>query len=223
MKLYVVGVGPGDPELITLKGRKALEEAPVVFCPSTKGHSRALEIIRGFLKGQKVVLLEFPMKAQNPKVHLTKASEVILKELERFKTGTYVTLGDPSLYCTFFWIYDHLREKVSVEIIPGVSSFTAAACAIPLPLVLGEEKLALIPVLYCENLSTYINDFDTLVFLKVKGKIKDLKEFIDVDRYRVFYIKRATLPEQKIWEGLEALEDNDEDYLSLVVVKKCRS
>lgn len=222
MKLYVVGVGPGDPELITLKGKKAIEQVHVVFCPSTKGRSTALEIVRGFLKDQKVVLLDFPMKTEDPKGYLMKLSEIILEELKHFGIGAYVTLGDPSLYSTFFGLYEYLKGKVSVEVIPGVSSFTAAACTIPLPLVQGKEKLALIPVLYCENLTDYINNFDTLVFFKVKGKTKTLKNLIDNGHYMVFYVKRATLPEQKIYEGLESIENDDEDYFSLVVVKKCR-
>lgn len=223
MKLYVVGVGPGDPELMTLKGKKALEEVPVVFCPSTKGGSMALKIVKQFLKDQKVVLLDFPMKAENQKEHLKRLSEVILEELKRFRIGAYVTLGDPSLYSTFFLLYKYLEGKISVEVIPGVSSFTAAACAIPFPLVQGSENLALIPILYCENISNYLSNFDTLVLFKVKDKLKDFRNFLDTDHHLVFYVKKATLPEQRIYKGLEVTEIDDTDYFSLLIVKKCRS
>ncbi len=229
MKLFVLGVGPGDPELLTLKSKKILEEVSLIFSPTGGKDNIALSIVEKVinLKNKKVVSIYFPMKKtrkESLEAHWISIAEKIIKELKIFKKGAYITLGDPSFYSTFFYIYPYLRLEVEVELVPGVSSVSAVACAIPLSLSIADEKIAILPANYLteKDYQKYLFNFDTLVFMKPYKNLPEITKFISnfFSDLKVYYVKRASLPEEEIYENLSQVPENSLDYFSVVIVKK---
>ena len=147
--LYGIGVGPGDPELITLKALKTLGRVAVVFAAASSGnkYSLAVEIASPHLKeGVPVVHLGFPMTRD--KMRLAEAwaenGEKVAETLKNGKDAAFITLGDPLTYSTFGYILETIRETypdIPIKIIPGITSYQAGAAAAGHILVEGDESL----------------------------------------------------------------------------------
>jgi precorrin-2/cobalt-factor-2 C20-methyltransferase len=191
-KLYVIGVGPGDPELLTLKSVRILKETQCIFVPKGReeGSSLALSIMRGAvsLDGKKIVELHFPMMKTAPHpaplprgereelpareldTKWNEAVHAIVPVLEQGKDAAFITIGDPGIYSTFFYLYDKLLERIPalvIEIVPGISSINAAAAQAGLYLGLGNERIAILPANYLDSLEETLEKFDTVVLMKV--------------------------------------------------------
>ncbi|WP_252901483.1 cobalt-factor II C(20)-methyltransferase [Vulcanisaeta sp. JCM 14467] len=146
MRLYVVGLGPGDEELVTVRAVKVLGRSRVIFIPYSTGTNRSLAegIVRRYAPGDaRLVLLGFPMSRDVPDSELRRLGETICREANG-EDSAFVTLGDPTLYSTFFRVRDWIPCEVEVEVIPGVSSITACASRIGAPLAVGDDSIAII-------------------------------------------------------------------------------
>lgn len=227
MKLYVVGVGPGDPELLTLKAKKIIEASDTLFCPKGGKESLALSIVEKIvdIKDKKLVYLDFPMVKTKEKGEREKLEEIWKNLAKRVLSNlgsmsTFITLGDPSLYSTFFYLYKHLKDKVVIEFIPGVSSITASACRIQVCLGIADERIAIIPSNYGMELKEITDKFDTIVLLKPNKVFKKIQQAFATKDYETYYIKRATTEEELIVVGLDRVSDEDLDYFSTVIVKR---
>ena len=148
---YGVGVGPGDPELLTVKALRTLERCPVIAAPQTKsGEMLALDIVRraAALEGKTILPLFFTMardKSQQRAAHEA-AADAIAAHLTAGRDVAMLNLGDVSIYATFGYIMDILRERgYEAVMIPGVPSFCAAAARLGLSLVSGETPLHIVP------------------------------------------------------------------------------
>lgn len=230
--LYGVGVGPGDPELLTLKAVRALKAADVIAVPKSKEESDsiALSIVKRSvdLLNKETVELIFPM---------TKDKEVLIKAREdaaatiadRLKAGKNVvciTLGDPLFYSTFSYLIPLVWEKLpqaEIKIIPGISSVMASAAAAIVPLAEANERLAVIPATYePEKIRDILNDFDTIVLMKVNkvfDKVLGLLSELGLKDKAVF-VERCGGESQRIVKNLDSLKGKRLDYLSMVIVKK---
>jgi precorrin-2/cobalt-factor-2 C20-methyltransferase len=231
-KVYAVGVGPGDPELLTRKAERILRRADVVLAPVSRvGESSvALETVREFLDEgrQEIVIHQFPMTS-DPLVLVPAWQEAAALIAARVAAGqdvAFVTIGDPLLYSTFIYLLRILREgypQTAIEIIPGISSINTAAAAAGIPLVEAEERLAVIPATagmgkVIEALAT----FDTVVLLKVKplyGELLEVLARMGRERSTVF-VERVGSPRQKVLSGLAAMAGHSPDYLSLMIVRR---
>lgn len=231
MKLYVVGIGPGDPELITVKARKILESAHTIFCPKGGKESLALSIVEKIVdtSNKKIIPLHFPMmKTKEKLVQNERKNELkkIWKELsenivkQAGEISVFITIGDPSFYCTFFYLYEYLKERLSIEFIPGVSSINAAACRVPLSLGLADESIAIVPSNYHKNIEFFIDNFDTVVLMKPHKDFDRIKNSVKMKNCKVFYIKRASTSEEAVFSDLDEVKESDLDYFSVVVIKK---
>ena len=228
--LYGVGVGPGDPELITLKARRILSQVSVIFVPQKDtGHkSYAGSIISGLLgnPAQQVVELVFPMQQNALEPYWERAADEIWQRLAQGEDCAFVTEGDPFLYGTFVYILSIFQEhhpEVDIKVIPGISSINAAAASAVLPLSSGRERIAIIPATYQDKaLRETLESFDTVVLLKVNtafDRILDvLEEMKLVDRCT--YIRRCTTKDEKIVKDIRKLKGRDLDYLSLLIVRR---
>ena len=231
-KIYAIGVGPGDPELLTRKAERILRLVPVI-CAPTAGpidSSYALSIIEPLLdrKCQEVIIQVFPMRKDQDGLDEyweTAAAEVA----ERVRGGcdvAFITIGDPFIYSTFLYLYRILREKypdIQVEVVPGVSSINAAAIAAGIPLGLASERIAIIPAAFEEKeLRNILNLFETVVLMKVSrvfdGIYALLKE-LGLEK-KCAFISRVGTPEEEVVFDLERLLGQKLDYLSLLIVKK---
>ena len=148
-KLYGVGVGPGDPELLTLKAVRVLREADVVLVPdSVKADKTALHIASAYLQNKTVETVTTPMVRDKAVVDAayTAAAGRICALLDQGKQVAFLTLGDPTVYSTYMYIHEKvLARGYDVEVVPGVPSFCAAAARLNLSLCQGSEPLLIIP------------------------------------------------------------------------------
>ena len=153
--LYGVGVGPGDPKLITLAAVEAIRACPVIALPqSGDGEAVALQIARGAVPelGEKE-LLELPMPMTRDKALLEQshndAAQRIAQRLREGKSVAFLTLGDPSVYSTYCYVHKRvLAMGLEAQMIPGVPSFCAAAARLGEPLVEGAQALHVLPASY---------------------------------------------------------------------------
>ncbi len=232
--LTAIGLGPGDPELITLKGLRALQAADVLFVPQSRDgdQSLALRIAEPWIDRarQTVVALPLPMTRDAGQLRPAwrAAAETIVAELGADRHGAYVLLGDPLLYGTFVYLWRELtalRAPVTVRIIPGVTSFAAAAAAGGIPLAMSNERLIVVPASYETDTTTLrqlLRDFETVVLMKAGAALPaitaTLEELDLLDH--ALYAERVGMPEELIARDLRSLDPQRRPYLSLVIVRR---
>jgi precorrin-2/cobalt-factor-2 C20-methyltransferase len=228
--LYGIGVGPGDPELITLKAVKVLHQVPHIFAASStkNDYSLALNIVRCHLNGAGIEHLPFPM-SKDPQV-LASAWEGnarrVLEVLDSGSDAAFVTLGDPLTYSTFGYLLKtlkRLRPEVRIVTVPGITSYSAAAALTHIPLTEGEESFYLVSgALGAAKLKEVIDKSDNIVILKTYryfGEIyRTLEEMDLLDRTTV--ISRCGLDGETVVENLRDLKGRELPYLSMVIIKK---
>lgn len=235
---YVVGVGPGDPELLTVKAIRLLEQCPVWLVPKGKkeGESTALAIVEGQVAGRdkEIVSHYFPMQkirmGQEPAPEVRaawlKAARLIVARLEAGYDVAFPTLGDPAIYSTGFYVCETMLEiapDIRVEIVPGVSSMGASAAAAGQPLCLGDDRLVVIPATF-ENgyLKEVLTTFDTVVLMKVHRVMDRLVELLtELDLLeKAVLVERTSQNEQRISRNLAALGGREMHYFSTIIVRK---
>ncbi len=231
-QIYAIGVGPGDPELLTRKAERLLRTVPVI-CAPTAGpgeSSYALSIIEPLIdrENQEVIVQVFPMRKDQDGLdeYWETAAAAVAERVRGGSDVAFITIGDPFIYSTFLYLYRVLREKyadIDVEVVPGISSINAAAIAAGLPLGQASERIAIIPAAFKEReLRSILANFETVVLMKVSrvfdGIYLLLKE-LGLERKAAF-ISRVGTPEQEVVFDLEGLLGRKLDYLSLLIVKK---
>ncbi len=237
-QFYVVGVGPGDPELMTLKAVRVLKNSPVWLAPAAHkdGNSTALTIASGLINGEQkeVVTHHFPMKKvhagqpTDPEVEQAwrEAAAIIANHLENGRDVAFPTLGDPAIYSTGFYIFETLMELVedmSVEIVPGVSAIGATSAAAAVPLCLGNERMVVIPATFeDEKLRDILTSFDCIVLMKVHRvmpRLVNLLEELGLLENSVL-VERTSLKEQRIRKDLQVAATEKIHYFSTMIVRK---
>lgn len=230
-KLYGIGIGPGDPGLLTLKAKEVLNKVETIFVPKSRedGISCARSIIAGVIsREKKFIEITFPMTRDKKKLRVSwrEAAEKIASEFKRSKEAAFVTLGDPFIYSTYIYLFQTLRRdfpRVEIETIPGISSFNAAASRLGLPLVEGDEKLAIVPVTHdLRGLKETLKSFDTVVLMKVAAKLAKVIKLLTKMKLlkNARLISRAGQPGEEIIRDLALIKDEKPGYLSVVIVKK---
>lgn len=230
-RLYGVGVGPGDPELISLKGHRILKSSPVIAYPARSAEEEpfALGIITQYLdqKQQELLRLIFPMKKDPEylKPFWEEAANQVHSRLMNGQNVVFITEGDPFLYSTFIYLYRELKNidpEAAIEIVPGINSFSAASGRALMPLVETDDKLAVIPAGYgTDVIRSALNDFDTVVLMKVKpvsDEVIDLLKELELLDHVVFVSKVGTLEEQIVTNVIN-LKGQKVEYLSLMIIK----
>ena len=229
--LYGLGVGPGDPELLTVKAFRKLKEAPVIAFPKKRKGSKsyAQQIIDVYLTpGEKEMLgLVFPM-TKDPVILEREWSNTVELVWEKLKTGkdvAFVTEGDPLLYSTFIHMMNLFKERypeVKIQIVPGISSINGAASRLGIALAEGDDHLAIIPARDdYETMKKAIVENDCVIFIKV-AKVMDLmlsilRELDLVEKASV--VTKVTSDEEIVWD-IRELDRADLEYLTLMVVRK---
>lgn len=222
-KLYSVGVGAGDGAYITLGAIHALENADIIAAPVKKAgeKSTALEIVRREFDADKMEILEleFPMSGDTETRRAARkaAAEKIIAALADGKTVAMVTLGDVSVYSTCTYVHKAVTDAgYEVEIVPGVTSFCAAADKAGISLCEGNESMAIIPS--AADLDKCLDNFDTVVIMKAG---KDIDVICDIlERRRLAGIAAANIGMEN--EEIAPLKRGREyGYFTTVIVKKC--
>ncbi len=175
LKLFCVGCGPGDPELLTIRALNLIKEADVIFVPTSKLNkpSIALSIVEKHLKKTtEIINLVFPMikDRDSLKEYWKKNAFEIAQKVRSGKKTVYLTVGDPALYSTWIYIHRELKrdyQDIEIEIIPGITSIFAFAAEAKISLVEGDENLSIVPACYDLNkVKNTVKSSDTIVFLK---------------------------------------------------------
>ena len=231
---YGVGVGPGDPELLTLKAINVIRGAGALAVPRSEAGSEsvALAIVRKAvdIDSKELVELPFPM-TKDPSALLAsrrQAATLISKRLERGADVAFITLGDPLLFSTFSYLVPFVKELSpgsQVRSVPGVTSFSAAASRLALPLAETDERVIIIPAAYeLQKVREAIGAAETIVLMKVNRAIDALIELLREAGLleRSTLVSRVGWPEEEVITDLAGLAGKRLDYFSTIIVKKKR-
>lgn len=221
-KLWGVGVGPGDPELMTLKAVRVLREADVIVVPDAGGSGRAaLSIAGDYLTGKEILSVSMPMvrdRAALDAAH-NQAAAQICALLDRGKQVAFLTLGDPTIYSTYMYVHEKvLRQGYAVEVVPGVPSFCAAAAKLNRSLCQGSEPLLVVPASHAAD--ALMDVPANKVFMKAGRSILDLKRSL-ADRGALegaSMVENCGMPNERIYPNFADL-DEPSGYFSLVISK----
>jgi precorrin-2/cobalt-factor-2 C20-methyltransferase len=227
-----VGVGPGDPELLTRKAERIIREVPVICAPTgaADAASYALSIVEQFVdrSRQEVLVQVFPMKKDQAGLDAfwEEAAAQVATRVRGGEDVAFITIGDPFLYSTFLYIYRIFQERypdIPVEIVPGISSINAAAAAAGVPLGMTSDRIAILPATYEDDeLRRTFTDFDTVILMKVHrvfDRVYTLLKELGLEKHAVF-VRRVGGAEEEVVTALETLTGRPLDYLSLLIVTK---
>jgi precorrin-2/cobalt-factor-2 C20-methyltransferase len=237
MKLFCVGCGPGDPELLTVRAVNLIKSAEVIFAPTAREGkpSIALSVVEKYIdRSTKTVSLIFPMvkDRESLKDYWKRNAEEIAGAVRSGKNVVYLTVGDPALYSTWIYIHRELKKShkdVEVEIVPGITSIFAIAAKAKISLAEGEETVAVVPACYdMERVKRTADACDTVIFLK-DGRYFD--SVIDILAQAGFpgdatiAIAQDVSDEGEILEvkklsDLQGKKGPTEKYFSIMVAKK---
>lgn len=237
-ELVCVGCGPGDPELLTVKAVKAIKDADVILCPTSKEgkSSIALSVVSSILdqsKKPEIVNLIFPMVKDKQTLETTweKNAKILAECVLSGKKAVYLTVGDPYLYST--WIYLH-REleikypKIKISVIPGIVSIFTFASKVGISLAEGGEKMAVIPSCYdLSKVKELAKNCDTMIFLKDGRYFDQVIELLKDAGFSddsIFAIGQDLGTDKEIVRKLKLGEVTKETmttkYFSIMVVKR---
>lgn len=229
-KLYGIGIGPGDPELVTIKALNLLKSADVIFVPQgdRTEDSIALSILHKLLPGKNCLSVTFPMvrDPEQLREHWGAAAGIVAEKLARGLKVAFITLGDPLLYSTYIYLVRALAEKmpeIEVETIPGINSFSAAAALVNLPLLEREQKLAVLPASApAEVLRQTLQEFDTVVLMKIGrrlARVRQLLQELGMAQDAVL-VSRAGLEGQFVARDISKVDGERAGYLSVIIVRR---
>ncbi|SFQ30622.1 precorrin-2/cobalt-factor-2 C20-methyltransferase [Lachnospiraceae bacterium XBB1006] len=223
-KVYGVGVGPGDPELMTLKAVRVIRENEVIAIPGdvpekTKAYGIAVEAVPE-LKTKELVPVSMPMikdRAQLEQLHETGAKQ-IASYLEQGRNVVFLTLGDPTIYSTFSYLQRYFMDAgYEVEIVSGIPSFCAAAARLRLPLAEWEEPIHILPALHLEE-SALIGD-GNYVLMKSASHMGEVKNLLRNRGLAIQAVENCGMQQEVIYHSLAEIPD-DAGYFSIIIAKE---
>lgn len=235
--LYIIGTGPGDPDLLTLKAYKRLTACTTIVAPkaSPGGDSTALSIV-----GQAVDLSEkdvhevhFPMKkvklGERPAPEVEKAwrdsATKIIELLENHGDVAFPTLGDPAIYSTGYYLYATLmalQPGIRVEFISGISAMSSCSATTSVPVCLGDDMLAVVPATFSEEkIRQALTDFDAIVLMKVHRVMDKICRILGETGLteNAVYVEKAGMSDERIISDLSSVPD-EPHYFSTIIIRK---
>lgn len=229
--LFAVGVGPGDPELLTRKAERALRSVDVVLAPvsSPAEASVALATVREFLDEgrQEIVVHQFPMTSDPARLipAWNEAAALVAGRIAAGKDVAFITIGDPLFYSTFIYLLRIFRENyphIPVEVIPGISSINASAAQALAPLAEGDERMIVVPATAgIDKIGEALARYETVVLLKVKPVFADILELLrQMGRERsTVFVERVGSARQRVLTDFAEISAHSPDYLSLMIIR----
>lgn len=230
--LYGIGIGPGDPDLITVKGAKILAACRHVFVPkaSEKVDSLALSIAEKHIDPEaEIHEIIFPMTSDQAELNVRweQAAKQVVDVLETGMDACFVTLGDTFLYSTYIYMLRALRRRipdVEVVTIPGITSFSAAAALAEFPIGEAKDQVTIVPTSSdLEEVRRAVNEGGTVILMKIGkrlGRILDILESTGALGRSVF-VSHVGFENQRIETDLNKLRGDELDvgYLSIILIR----
>ncbi len=226
-KLYGVGVGPGDPELLTLKALRLIKENEIIAVPGKDIRaSVAYQIVKGAyedLDKKTLIPVAMPMTKdpQVLKANHDKAADQVEDYLREGKNVVFLTLGDTTVYSTYLYVHKRILERgYGAEIVSGITSFCAVAARLNMGLVEADQPLHVIPATYkAQEMDEILKLPGTKVLMKTGKKMKQVKESIEKSGQKAVMIENCGMPSEKIYRSAEEIPE-DSGYYSLIIVKE---
>lgn len=219
--LFGVSVGPGDPDLMTIKALKAINQCPAIAAPRSAGKTTALDIARKScdLDSKEILLLDFAMAKDEKEcssLH-SEAAQQIRGVLDRGDDVAMLSLGDISIYASFNYIAERLCDDYQFQMIPGVTSFCAAAASAKISLTNRNEPIYIFP----GALTDYDKSNGTQIYMKSGSKMGALLDELEAQGKLAssIMVQSVGMEKEKIFRGAE-MKDAPQNYFSLVIVRE---
>lgn len=223
-KLYGVGVGPGDPELLTLKALRVIESCGMIAVPGKRPEeTTAYKIVRGAypdIDKKQLLGAAMPMTKDEEKLreHHVRVVSDICRYLEEGKDIAFLTLGDPTVYSTYIYIHKKVAEAgYETEIVNGVPSFCAAAARLGIGIAEKEQQIHVIPASY--QIREALELPGTKVLMKAGKKLPEVKVQLREKKEQVIMVENCGMQEEHIYYGVEEIPE-DAGYYTLIFVKE---
>ena len=222
--IYGVGVGPGDPELMTLKAVRLIKENEIIALPGkepkeTAAYKIALGAVPELAK-KKLIAIDMPMTKDKEVQHRAHEEGALLLEsyAAEGKNVVYLTLGDSTVYCTFTYVQEILEQDgFKVELVSGIPSFCAAAAALKTSLSEWTEPLHVIPAVH--RLDAVPDQPGTYVLMKSASHMQQTKELLRESGLEVHCVENCGMDTEKIYHSVDEIPD-DAGYFSLIIAKE---
>ena len=229
-KIYGVSLGPGDPLLITVKGLQTLQQADKIYYPGSlladgSTSSYSLQILQHYqLDADKLhgMFLKMSDDREVAEQTYTATFQQMLADYEAGLKVAFVSEGDISFYSTFAYLLKHIQqEQLDLEIIAGVPSFILGAAQHQSSLAILNEKIAILPRMKDrDTLSRYLQEFETVVLIKVRSVLQDIRSLIQQTGIQIVYCERLGTAQQYITTNINDLENREIPYFSLLILKR---
>ncbi len=232
-----IGIGPGDPELLSLKALRLIKEADIIFTPRAKisGESLARSIIEaaGITEGN-FVEIEFPMVTGKTELEAKwgAAAESVADKIKKAASekqaeiaAVFITIGDPGIYSTWTYLKNALADTaphIKTETVAGIAAMNAAAAVLNNPLISGRDRLALVPMPKdLDELDSLTAGFETVVVYKVSNR---LNEFcLKIEQLGLSdttsLVQKTGQPEEQIYQRLSDIKPETNGYLSTAIIR----
>lgn len=222
--LYGVGIGPGDPELLTLKAVRLIREAQVIALPGkeakeTVAYRIAVQAVPE-LEEKHLLPVAMPMTKDKKELEENHrlAAEAVERELDAGKDVAFLTLGDPTVYSTYLYVHKRVQaDGYPTKIVSGVTSFCAASAELDTGLVENSQQLHVIPASY--QVEEALKLPGTKVLMKAGRKMGQVKEKLQTMDAEVLMVENCGMEGQKIFRGADEIPESA-GYYSLIVVKE---
>ena len=221
--LYGIGVGPGDPELMTLKAARLIREMDIIAAPGedvkkTTAFNIALQAVPE-IADKELLPIHMPMVMDREFIaqYHRKGAEAIVEKLEEGKNVGFITLGDPTVYSTYSYIEKIVKDMgYKTAYISGITSFCAAAATMGIPLAEWRESLHIIPAIH--SLQKELDEEGNFVLMKSGKKINEVKEILKKSGKDVVMVENCGMPDEKRYYSVEEIPD-DSGYFALIIAK----
>lgn len=222
--LYGVGVGPGDPELMTLKAVRLIRENEVIAVPGadvteTVAYKIAVQTVPELAQKE---LLPIHMPMTHDKEELSRSHEQGAAKIEQYlKTGrnvVFLTLGDPTIYSTYVYLQHRVEAHgYPTQLVSGIPSFCAAAARLNVSLTEWNEQLHIVPAVH--RLESGLTQSGNYILMKSGKKMSEVKKVLAESGRNVMMVENCGMPEEKIYRSVEEIPD-DAGYYSLIIAKE---
>jgi precorrin-2/cobalt-factor-2 C20-methyltransferase len=225
---YVIGVGPGAPDLMTLRAASIIRSCDVLIAPraETSTESLALQVAAACIDRQEVIEQIYPMARDQRQTEScwARVADIVVERCQRGQSVAHLTIGDPLLYSTAGYVIDQVTGRIPDDhwhVIPGVAAFQAAAAAVRRTLTRQNDRLLLMPATDINEVEAALGVCETLVLYKVGPRLKQLEAMLEEHKLAAEsdLVCHASQPEKEtILRGLDAGCDTKVGYMSTVIV-----